>query len=117
MFFFIFFHQGSDKAYKFYQKTKKEDIEALVELKEFIKKIYSIFIAVYLTFQRFLVVNSINLNNIKILKDYAIKIHQTIKRFSGAPAILIYLERVKLLTKEKYQEMAQIDIKIVKLFS
>lgn len=60
------------------------------------------------------VVNSINLDNIKILKDYAIKIHHIIKHFAGSPAILIYLERVKNLTKEKYQEMAQIDIKYVK---
>ena len=64
----------------------------------------------------FLVVNSINLDNIKILKDYALKIHHIIKHFAGSPAILIYLERVKNLTKEKYQEMAQIDIKFVLKF-
>lgn len=107
-------YEMNNRNFKFYAKTKKEDLKALDQLKDLIKRIYSPFFLCLRLLSLFsLVVNAINLDNIKILKDYAVKIHSIIKTFSGSPAILIYLERVKNLTKEKYQEMAQIDIKYV----
>ena len=61
----------------------------------------------------FLVINTINEQNVKEIKDLILKIQGLIKNFDGAPGIFVYLERVKHITREKYKEMLTHDEKVL----
>ena len=59
-----------------------------------------------------IVINVVNEQNMKEIKDLMVKIQGLIKKFDGAPGIFIYLERVKHIAREKYKEMQTHDRKV-----
>lgn len=53
--------------------------------------------------------NKADAKQIKMLKDVIIEIQQNLSNFKGSTALLLYLERVKLMGKEKYRELVKKD--------
>lgn len=53
--------------------------------------------------------NKADAKQIKMLKDVIVEIQQTLTNFKGSTALLLYLERVKLMGKEKYRELVKKD--------
>ena len=107
----------SNNEYRFYKRTKVEDSNILDSLIGFARQIFCILLNIFEKLRFFLshihiVINIVNEQNVKEIKDLIIKIQGLIKKFDGAPGIFVYLERVKHIAREKYKEMLSHDQKV-----